>query len=145
MQVGGRERERQPAPRLVAEEADRVGHLEPLRELGQLAVSRAEADHDDLEPFQVAEKRRGADERVEILCVPDVPGVHDDERVGRRPALVPSRCAAAPDEARSVSTQFGITSIRSGARALLLEAQLHRLADRDDPVCATEVERHEPS
>ena len=38
-----------------------------------------------------------------------------------------------------MSTQFGITVTRSGARALLHEPRAHRLADRDDAVGATQV------
>ena len=43
-----------------------------------------------------------------------------------------------------MSTQFGITSIAPGGRALRLEAQLHRVADRDDAVGAPQVEGDEP-
>ena len=44
-------------------------------------MARAEADDQDAQVVEVAEERRGADERVEVLRVTDVAGVHDDEAV----------------------------------------------------------------
>ncbi len=143
MEVGGREREREPPARLVAEEAHDARHLEPLREAGQLSVARAEADHHHLQPVEVAEERGRADERVEVLRVPDVARVHDDE--GVVDSLLP-RPRVPPRLRRELR---GVDPVRDhldprGRRALLLETQLHRLPDRDHAVGAAQVERDEP-
>ena len=66
--------------------------LEPPRERDELHVARAEADDHDAQVVEVAQERRRADERVEVLRVTDVAGVHDDERRRRavlaRPGVV---------------------------------------------------------
>ena len=143
MEVGRAERQRKPGARLVAEKADHPRHVEALRQPRQLAVPRPEADHHDLEPLEVAEERRRADERVEVLGVPDVPRVHDDERVVDallpRPRVLPR---LRPELVRVDPVRDHRDPL--GRRALLLEAQLHRLADRDDAVGPSEVERDEP-
>jgi hypothetical protein len=76
-------------------------------------VPRAAADDGDDEVVEVTQERRRAHERVEILRMPDVAGVHDDEAVGQpllaRPLVVLRRGVIA-----LVSTQFGITTTRSG-------------------------------
>ena len=107
-------------------------------------MPRAEADHDDPESIQVAQERRGPHERVEILRVADVPGVHHDEgaveALLRRPGVVPR-----------LRHELGrVDPVRDhldplGGSALLLEPQLHRVADRDDTVGTAEVERDEPA
>ena len=65
------------------------------------------------EVIEVAQEGRGPHERVEVLCVPDVAGVHDDE-LPARPPLRAHALSFSCGESRSVSTQFGITRTRSG-------------------------------
>ena len=144
MEVGGRERERQPGARLVAEEPHRLRHLEPLARARVSSACRAPNPITTISsPLEVAEEGRGADERVEVLRVPDVARVHDDERIVEavlaRPGVVP----------RLRRELLRVDPVRdhldaAGGRALRLEAQLHRLADRDDAVGAPQVERDEP-
>ena len=134
-----RERVGQDLPRLVAHEAHLLD-LEQPRELLQLVAPRAAADQHDPQVVEVAQERRRADQRVEVLRVADVAGVHDDELVDELVLARPRRCRAGAARASSMSTQFGITTIRSPSRALRLEPLAHRLADRDDAVGALEVE-----
>ena len=79
MEVGARERERQPVARLVVEEADEVADLEPSRERDHLGVTRSEPCNHDSQVVEIAQKGRGADKAVQVLRVSDVPRVHDDE------------------------------------------------------------------
>ena len=78
MNVRCGERLREHAARLVVEEAHLVD-LEQLRQRDELRVPGARADDHDLQVVEVAQKRRGPDEGIEILRVPDVAGVHDHE------------------------------------------------------------------
>ena len=55
--------------------------IQALRQPGHLAVPRPEPDHDDPKRLEVSQERRGPHERVEVLRVPDVPRVHQDERL----------------------------------------------------------------
>ena len=75
--VRRRQRLRERLARLVREEADAVG-AELARERLELGAAHAVADDRDRD---VVEHRRRADQRVEVLRVADVPGVHDDEAV----------------------------------------------------------------
>ena len=98
----------------------------------------------DREVVEVAQERCRADEVVEVLRVADVARVHDDEPVDEPLFARPGRCHAAPATIAVVSTQFGITVIRSGARPLRHEPLAHPLADRDDVVGALEVVADQP-
>ena len=69
--VGGGKRLRQHAARLVVEELDLVD-FEQLGKRDELRVPRAHADDHDPQVVEIAQERRGADERVEILRVADV-------------------------------------------------------------------------
>ncbi len=77
--VGARERQRESLALLVREEANRLLDLEARRESEHLGVAGSEPGDHDLDVSTVSEERRRADEAVEVLCVPDVAGVHDDE------------------------------------------------------------------
>ena len=61
----------------------------------ELGVARAGPDDHDPEVVEVAEQRGGANQRVEILRVADVAGVHDDEAVGEPVLARPLGCRAA--------------------------------------------------
>ena len=126
---------------MVTEEA----HLLDLEQPGQrleLVTPGAAADEHDAEVVEVAQERAGTDERVEVLRVADVSRVHDREpcreAVRGRPRVV----------ARLRGDAGGVDPVRDypealGSGALLLQAAPHRLADRDDPVGAAQVERDE--
>ena len=121
-----------------------LGHLEALSEPCHLAVAGAEADHHDPQRFEVAQERRCADERVEILRMADVARVHDDEPIVE---LVLGRPGV---RARPGGQLGGVHPVRDhrdaiGGSAFLLEPLLHRVADRHDAVGAAQVERHEPA
>ena len=101
-------------------------------------MPRAAADDRDAEVVDVVEQRRRPDQRVEILRVPDVARVHDDEpaveAVLPRPRVV----------ARRRRERVRVDPVRDhrhaiGARALRHEPLAHRLADRDDAVGAAQV------
>ena len=140
MEIARGERVREHLARLVVEEPHRAGHLEPLREPRHLAVARAEADHDDPEALEVAQERRGADERVEVLRVTDVARVHDDERVVE--PVLGATTALSPRLRRELGRVHPVRDHGRRARPapLLLEPPLHRLADRDDAVGPPEIE-----
>ena len=144
MHVRARQRERQARSLLVREKANGLGDLEALRERDHLTVPSAEACDHDPQVVSVAKERRSAHEAVEILRVPDVARVHDDEPADEavlpRPLVVPRlrRDRAGVDPVRDHAEPLG----RS---ALGLEPLAHRLADRDDPVGAPQVGADEAS
>ncbi len=144
MDVSAREREREALALLVRQEANRLGDLESLRERDHLAVPRAEAGDHDAEVVAVPQERRGAHEAVEILRMADVARMHDDEPPVEAVLLGPGvvarlrRDRACVDPVRDHAQALG-------RRTLGLEPLPHRLADRDDPVRATEVRADEPA
>ena len=144
VEVARGEREGEVAARLVVEEADGRGHLEALREARDLALTRSGPDHDDSQADEVAQEGRRPNQRVEILGVPDVSRVHHDERLVEAALRRPLVVAWARRELRRVDPvrDHGDSL---GRRPLVLEPQLHRVADRDDAVGALEVERDEPT
>ena len=93
MDVRAREGERKARALLIREEANGPLDLEPIRERDHLAMARPEPGDHDAEVVPVAQERRRADEAVEILRVPHVARVHDDEApdqiVPLRPLVVP--------------------------------------------------------
>ena len=112
--------------------------LESLRELDHLAVPGAEAGDHDAEVVAIPQERRGSHEAVEILGVADVARVHHDEAPDEAVLLGPRVVA------RLRRDRAGVDPVRDHAQALgrgtlRLEPLPHRLADRDDPVRATEV------
>ena len=94
--VRRRERLGERLARLVRQEADAV-RAQLAGERDELGAPRAAADDRDAEVVEIVQQRRRADERVEILRVPDVAGVHDDEpaveAVLPRPRVVARRAA----------------------------------------------------
>ena len=126
------------------QEAHRVVDLEALGERDHLGVAGAEARDHDPEVVAVAEEGRRADEAVEVLRVPDVPGVHDDE--ARHEVVLPAHSLSRGcGVIARVSTQFGITRSRSGGAPFASQPLAHRLADGDDPVGAPQVGADEPA
>ena len=105
----------------------------------------AEADEDDREVVEVAQVRRRVDQRVQVLGVADVAGVHDDEPADEARARAPSRCRSAAASAPSCRPSSGSRGSGRGSRALRGEPLLHRLADRDDAVGPAEVEARQHS
>ena len=107
-------------------------------------MPRTEPRDDDPHVCSVAKERRRAHEAVEILRVPDVARVHDDEPADEvvlpRPLVVPRlrRYRARVHPVRDHTEPLG----RS---ALGLESLAHRLADRNDPVGAPQVGADEAS
>ena len=95
MDVGARERERQPVALLVREEAHHVLDVEPAGQLDHLGVPGAEACDHDPDVVAVAEERRRTHEAVEVLRVADVARVHDDEPRHEPVPLAPTGCRAA--------------------------------------------------
>ena len=88
---------------------------------------------------EIAEKRRRAHERLEVLGVADVARVHDDEVP--RQAVVPRPRVVE----RLRRDRLGVDPVRDhanpiGRRAFLLEPLPHRVADRDHAVGAAQVE-----
>jgi hypothetical protein len=142
VEVAGGERERKLLAWLVVEELHRPRHLETLRETRELAVPCAEPDHHDPEPLEVAEERRRPYERVEILGVPDVARVHDDELVAEPACRGPGVLPGLRLDLGRVDPVGDHLDPRL-PRALVDEAELHRLADRHDPVGAPQVEPDE--
>ena len=70
----------------------------------------------------------------------DVARVHDDEALRQAGARAPTRCRAAAARTLDASPQFGITRIRSGGDALLLEraaSSCRRSRPRGRPSAAT--------
>ena len=102
---------------------------------------RTGADDHDPEVLEIAEERRGADEGCDVLRVPDVAGVHDEEAgviaVLARPGVVPGlrRDAAGVDPVLDHANPLR-------RRTLGLEPLAHRLSNRDDPIRAAEVGLH---
>ena len=83
-----------------------------VRELDDGRMAGAEPHDHDLEPFHVVEQNRRAHERLEILCVTDVPRVHDDETADEV-VLCAHALSRGCGLISSGSTQLGITTIRS--------------------------------
>ncbi len=101
-------------------------------------MSRPEAGDHDRQVVAVAQKRRRPDEAVEILRVPDVPRVHDDELPDEAVLLGPRVVAGLRrDRARVDPVRDHAQPLRWSA--LLLEALAHGLPDRDDPVGPPQV------
>ena len=94
------------------------------------------------EVVEVAEERRRAYERVEVLRVADVAGMHDDELVDEavrtRPVVVLRRRLY---RVRVHPVRDDDDPLRQ--RSLLLEPLAHRLADRDHAIGAPQVEADE--
>ena len=91
-----------------------------------------------LHVVEIAQERRGADERLDVLGVADVARVHDDE------AVVEPLLAGPVVRRRLRRDPAGVDPVLDhahalGRRSLLLQALAHRLADRHDPVCPAEV------
>ena len=137
-------------PRLVAEETDASPSPRGARASAvELAVARAEADHEDLETFEVAQERRRPDERVEILGVTDVPGVHDDERVVDALLSPTTRSAGAAGRAPTCRPSSGsprpVRSAHPSARADPSSSPRSRRRDRRDGGRAPTSFRSAPS
>ena len=141
MNVGGGKRLGEHAARLVVEERHLVD-LQQLRQRHELAVACAGSDDENREVVEVTQERRRANERVEVLRMADVPGVHDDE-------LLVHALLSRPVVGFVTRRQpLGVDPVRDhlhtlGRCTFLLETPAHRVADRNDPVRAPEVERHE--
>ena len=116
-----------------------VVDLEQPRELLQLVAPGAAADQDDPQVLEIAQKRRRADQRVEILRVPDVPGVHDDELVVEPVLARPRVVARARLELRRVDPVRDHDDPIAGG-ALVASRSRIVLADRDDAVGTLQVE-----
>ena len=105
-------------------------------------MTRAGSDDCDHEIVEIPQERRGAHQRVEVLRVADVPGVHDHEPVCQARVLRPRIVLGERGQPRRIDP------IRDhphtvGRRALLLEPLAHRLPDRDEPVRAAQVDADE--
>ena len=86
-----RERLRQHRALLIREEAH-VRRPGPGGELDGRGVARSEAHDHDHEAVEVLQRGCRLHERPEVLGVPDVAGVHDDEAAVEPVLLGPSRC-----------------------------------------------------
>ena len=107
-------------------------------------MARARADDHDLQVVQVAQERRGTDKGIEILRVPHVAGVHDDElRVETNVACPGVRLIEGPEPLRVDPVGDHAQPLRAGA--LFLQPAAHRVADRHDAVGTAEVEADEPA
>ena len=138
----------QQLARLLRQEAHLV-RLEPLARAA--ASSSRRAPPPMIRTARSSRSRRnvhGADQRVEVLRVADVAGVHDDEAPRAAGARAPSRCRAAAARRDVVSTQFGITRIRSGAtpfsssrRLIVSPIATTRSAERSDESTSAREQR----
>ena len=105
-------------------------------------MAGAEAGDDDAEVVAVAKEGRGAHEAVEILRVPDVARMHDDEAIDE---VVPCGPLVV---ARLRRDRARVDPVRNDAQplgrsALCFEPLPHGLPDRDDPVSASKIRTHE--
>ena len=137
MDVRGAEGVREDFARLVWQE-DHLIRLEPLRQSAHLRMASAEADDGDREIVEITQKSRRANKIVEVLCVADISRVHHRELVDER-LLAGPWVSRGPGSTAVVSTQFGITVMRSERAPFWHETLLHALADGDDVIGALEV------
>ena len=121
-----------------------VHDVQPLRQPDDLRVSGAEADDDDPHVVEVAKEGRRPHEHVEVLCVADVPRVHDDER-SDEPVLLCPLVVAGPRRRSLRVDPVGYDADALGRCALLLQSEPHRVADRHHTVGALEIEANQPA
>src|SRR5207244_3893721 len=116
--------------------------LEPIDKVDERRVASATADDRDDEVVQVAEKRRRPDESIEILCMTDVAGMHDDERFRE---IVLSRPLVVLRRGRDCGSVDPVGNDGDALRkcTLLHESPTHRVPDGNDAVRAAQVETDE--
>ena len=137
MHVGAAERLRQHLTRLVRQ--NQTVRVHPPRELADLGMACAEADdrHDES-----SRSRRNvvARTRLSRFCAcPTLPECMTTN-LSASPCSRAQSFSRGPGTTNVVSTQFGITVMRSGSAPFAISRSRIRSADRDDVVGALEIE-----